>query len=66
LRERGHWGDPGVNGGNIKCVFRIWDVEAWTELSWFRMGQVAVNCDCCNESSGSVICGEFLGYLKIG
>ena len=27
-------------------------------------GQVADACDCGNESSGSIKCGEFLGQLK--
>jgi hypothetical protein len=39
LRERGHLGDPGVDGRIIlRCMFRKWDVEVWSELSWLRMG----------------------------
>jgi hypothetical protein len=31
VRERDHWGDPGVDGRIIlRWVFRKWDVEAWT------------------------------------
>jgi hypothetical protein len=34
LRERGHWGDPGVGGRIIlKLIFRKWDVEEWAGFS---------------------------------
>jgi hypothetical protein len=37
LRERDHWGEPGVDGRIIlRWIFRKWDVEVWTGLSWFR------------------------------
>ena len=29
-------------------------------------GQVAGTCECVNEPSGSINCGEFLEYLKSG
>ena len=29
-------------------------------------GQVTVTCECGNEPSGSIKCGEFLDYLTIG
>jgi hypothetical protein len=39
LRERGHWGDRGVDGGIIlRWIFRKLDVRVWTGLSWFRIG----------------------------
>jgi hypothetical protein len=35
LREIDHWGDPGVDGRIIlRCIFRKWDVGAWTGLGW--------------------------------
>jgi hypothetical protein len=39
LRERDHWGDPGVDGRIIlRWIYRTWDVEVWTGLSWLRIG----------------------------
>jgi hypothetical protein len=33
LRERNHWGDPGVDGSIIlRWNFRKWDVGVWTAL----------------------------------
>jgi hypothetical protein len=35
LREGDHWGDPGVDGRIIlRRIFRKWDVEVLTGLSW--------------------------------
>jgi hypothetical protein len=34
-----HLGDPGVDGRIIlRCLFRKWDVEAWTGSSWLKIG----------------------------
>ena len=54
-RERDHWGDLGVDGwpggGMWVCG-----------LDWAGpgQGQVADACECGNEPSGSIKCGEFL------
>jgi hypothetical protein len=35
MRERDHWGDPGVDGKIIlRWIFRMWDVGVWTGLGW--------------------------------
>ena len=34
--------------------------EVETGWSWLRMGQMAGTCECGNELSGSIKCGEFL------
>jgi len=36
------------------------DVGLWTGSSWLRIGKVAGTCECGNEPSGSMKCGEFL------
>jgi hypothetical protein len=39
LRERDHWGDPGIDARIILVwTFRKWDVDVWTELGWLRIG----------------------------
>jgi hypothetical protein len=38
LKERVHWGNPGVDGRIIlRCTFRKWDVGVWTGLRWLRI-----------------------------
>jgi hypothetical protein len=56
--------DLGVDGTIIlKWIFRKWDEEAWTGLNWLRIGTDG-SYECHNEPSGSIICREFLDYLK--
>jgi hypothetical protein len=41
LRERYRWGDQGVDGKiMLRRIFRKWDVEVWTGLSWLRIERV--------------------------
>ena len=57
MKERGHLGDPDVDGSVIlKWIFRKWGVGTWTGSSWLRIGTGA----CGNEPSVSIKCGEFL------
>jgi len=61
LLERDHLADPGVDGWIIlKCIFKKWDVEAWTGSICLRQGEVAGSCECGNEPSGSIKCEIFL------
>ena len=43
----------------LKWIFKKWDVEAWTGFICLRTGTGAGSCECGNEPSGSVKCGEF-------
>jgi len=38
LRERGHLGDPGVDGTPLRWIFRKWDVGGYTGSSWLEIG----------------------------
>jgi hypothetical protein len=41
LRERDHWGDPGIGGRIIlRLIFRKWNVAVWNGLSWLRIKKV--------------------------
>jgi hypothetical protein len=40
LRERGHMGNPGVDGKIIlRWIFKVWDVGVWTGSSRLRIGR---------------------------
>jgi len=65
--ERDHLGDPGIDGRIILIwIFRKWDVGCGLDRAGPGYGQVAGTCDCGNEPSGSIKCGEFLDSLKTG
>jgi len=61
LRERDHWGEPAVDGRIIlRWIIMKWDVGLWTGSSWLRIETGADTCECGNEPSGSIKCGEVL------
>jgi len=61
LRERDYLEDSGIDGWIIlRWIFRKWDIGAWTGSSWLSLGTGGGTCECGNELSGSVKCGEFL------
>ena len=65
LRENDHLRDPGVDERIIlRWIFKKWEVGAWTGSSWLRIGTGGGTCDCRNEPSGSIKCGEFLDKLQ--
>jgi hypothetical protein len=44
LRERDNWGEPGIDKRIILgWIFRKWDVEVWTGLSWRALVNAAMN-----------------------
>jgi hypothetical protein len=53
-RRRYRWED------NIKMDLQEVGCGVWAGLSRLRIGQVVSTCECGNEPSGSIICGELL------
>jgi hypothetical protein len=61
VKARDHLRVPGVDGRIIlRWIFRKWNVGVWTGSSWLRIGEGGSTCECGNEHSGSIKCGEFL------
>jgi hypothetical protein len=58
---RSHVKDTGINGRVIlSWIFRKWDEGYRPDCSGSGKGQVSGTCECGNEPSGSIKCGEFL------
>jgi len=39
MSERNHLEDPSIDGRIIRWIFRKWDVRAWAEFMWLRIGK---------------------------
>jgi hypothetical protein len=53
--------DPGIDGRIIlKWIFEKWVGGHGLNRSGSELEQVAGSCECDNESSSSIKCGEFL------
>ena len=59
-RPRRRWED------NIKIDLQEVGCGVLIGSSWLRIGTSGGICECGNEPSGSVKCGEFLDWLKTG
>jgi hypothetical protein len=44
----------------LKWIYKKLDGKAWAGLIWIGNGQVAGDCECRNEPSGSIKCGKIL------
>ena len=56
-RPRRRWEDDNGSSGSGMWGYGL-------DRAGLGYGQVAATCECGNEPSGSVKCGEFLEYLK--
>jgi hypothetical protein len=60
LRGRDHLENLDINGIILlKLISKKWD-GAWTGLIWLRLETGGGFCECGNEPSVSIKCGEFL------
>jgi hypothetical protein len=67
IRRSYHLEEPGVDERIIlRWILRKWDVEYGLDRTGQGQGQVAGTCECGDERSGSIKCGEFLDLLKTG
>jgi hypothetical protein len=59
LRERVHLEDPDVGRG---IIWIIWIFKKWDGgKDWIDLAQYRDFCECGDEPSGPIKCGEFLG-----
>jgi len=64
-KSLGTLGRPRSRGeDNIKMAFRKWVVCVRHDRAISGYGKMEGTCECGNETSGSIKCGEFLDYLK--
>jgi len=62
---KNHCGNLGVDGLILfGWISRRWDVGIWTGLSCTMIETYGGSCECGNEPSGFVKCGEFLTSCK--
>ena len=67
LKERCRLEVVGIYGTIIfKWILNKWDGEAGTGLIGLRVGTGGGLCECGNEPSGFIKCGEFLDWLRTG
>ena len=60
LRERDHLEHPRIGGRIIlRLIIRKWDGGHGLDQRDSGEGQVAGTCECGNEPSGPIKCGEF-------
>jgi hypothetical protein len=59
LRKRDYWGDPDVEGDNIKLDLQEVGCGVWTGLCWLRIVTGGGHFECGNEPSGSIKSREF-------
>ena len=65
LVERDHLEDLSLDRRIIfKWIFTELDRESWTGLILLSIGQLAGSCECYNEPSCYIKCGEFLDQLR--
>jgi hypothetical protein len=67
LKERDHFEDLTVDGRIMlkgSSGSGMWGYGL--DRAYSGWGQVVRSCECCNEPSGSIKCGEFIYFLKTG
>ena len=62
--ERDHLEGLGFDGSIILKCYKKWDGKPWTGIIRLRIGTRGGHCECGNEPSGFIKCGEFLDWLR--